>query len=115
MRIPVERAVILDPWLEPLAIPGPVPFEFPSPPTSDSIGESGSSSLEAATVAPVASMDLDTKLPRPRMLVINSEAFTLWKEHYARLQKVVAEWEPQGGHILTIRTCFCYVIVFLSS
>ncbi|KJA29853.1 hypothetical protein HYPSUDRAFT_127126 [Hypholoma sublateritium FD-334 SS-4] len=102
MRIPVERAVILDPWLEPLAIPGPVPFEFPSPPTSDSIGESGSSSLEAATVAPVASMDLDTKLPRPRMLVINSEAFTLWKEHYARLQKVVAEWEPQGGHILTI-------------
>lgn len=58
-------------------------------------------------------MDLDMKLPRPRMLVINSEAFTLWKDHYARLQKVVAEWEPQGGHILTIRACFFYLVLCL--
>lgn len=38
----------------------------------------------------------------PRMLVINSETFTVWKDHFARLQKVVAGWEPQGGRLLTL-------------
>lgn len=38
----------------------------------------------------------------PRMLVINSEAFTVWKSHYERLREVVAHWEPQGGRILTL-------------
>ena len=97
--------MILDPWLEPLATPGPVPFENPSPSTSGSTGEKISSSLDATTVVPAASTETEMKPPPPRMLVINSEAFTLWKDHYARLQKVVAEWEPQGGHILTISTC----------
>jgi platelet-activating factor acetylhydrolase len=36
------------------------------------------------------------------MLVINSEAFTLWKDHFERLQDVMAVWEPQGQRILTI-------------
>lgn len=42
------------------------------------------------------------EVSHPRMLVINSETFTLWKDHYARLQEVVAGWEPHGGKILTL-------------
>lgn len=37
-----------------------------------------------------------------RILVINSEAFTLWRDHFNRLQDVMAAWEPQGQRILTI-------------
>lgn len=39
----------------------------------------------------------------PKVLVINSEAFTLWKDHFSRLQDVMSVWEPQGQRILTIR------------
>lgn len=37
-----------------------------------------------------------------RMLVINSETFTLWKDHYARLKEIVKGWEPEGKNILTL-------------
>lgn len=59
---------------------------------------------EEATV--ISSHENDLATPEvsthPRMLVINSETFTLWKDHYARLQEVVAGWEPHGGKILTL-------------
>lgn len=96
--IPVSKVVILDPWLEPLPSPGPTPFVRPEgpgmPPIStdvDYIQESLKSSLTDK---------LDS--PHPRMLVINSETFTLWKDHFARLQEVVSGWEPHGGRILTL-------------
>jgi hypothetical protein len=40
----------------------------------------------------------------PSTLVINSEQFTVWKEHHTRLRAVVADWEPQGGRLLTLGT-----------
>ncbi|KAH7914420.1 tRNA synthetases class I, catalytic domain-containing protein [Hygrophoropsis aurantiaca] len=67
--IPITKALILDPWLEPLPSPGP------SPPSNDSL---------------------------PEILVINSEPFTLWKEHFDRLVGIVNEWVPEGRRLLTI-------------
>jgi len=93
--IPVSKVVILDPWLEPLPSPGPTPFVRPEGPgiltDIDCIQEPLESSL---------TNKLDS--PHPRMLAINSETFTLWKDHFARLQEVVSGWEPHGGRILTL-------------
>ncbi|KAF8897699.1 platelet-activating factor acetylhydrolase [Infundibulicybe gibba] len=75
--IPIAKALILDPWLEPIPSPGPTPLPpGPSP------------------------REKTQKLPR--MLVINSETFTLWKDHFARLRDVVLSWEPEEKRILTL-------------
>lgn len=101
-RIPVERTIILDPWLEPLPSPGPVPLGS-SPSSCITVGEEVVKSEEATVIS---SHENDLATPEvsthPRMLVMNSETFTLWKDHYARLQEVVAGWEPHGGKILTL-------------
>ncbi|THH12485.1 hypothetical protein EW146_g7650 [Bondarzewia mesenterica] len=39
------------------------------------------------------------RVRHPKMLVINSEGFTLWKEHFDRLQDIVRAWD--GGRLLT--------------
>ncbi|KAG6821565.1 hypothetical protein H0H93_000074 [Arthromyces matolae] len=44
----------------------------------------------------------ETGIRLPQMLVINSEAFTLWKEHYTRLENVVKAWEPNARRLLTL-------------
>ncbi|KAF8914180.1 platelet-activating factor acetylhydrolase, isoform II-domain-containing protein [Gymnopilus junonius] len=100
--IPVERAIILDPWLEPLPSPGPVPSSLNTTGEIVKLEESVSSSFQAAGGSYPDVNHEKTSSQHPSVLVINSETFTLWKDHYARLQEVVAGWEPQGGHILTI-------------
>ncbi|KAH6915134.1 platelet-activating factor acetylhydrolase, isoform II-domain-containing protein [Coprinopsis sp. MPI-PUGE-AT-0042] len=92
LRIPVGRAIILDPWLEPLPIPAPV-----SPGSSTrSAAESVHSNLEDNGIR---SSDHPA---HPPMLVINSETFTLWKDHFARLQGIIKDWTPGGGRIVTL-------------
>ncbi|TFY75815.1 hypothetical protein EWM64_g8198 [Hericium alpestre] len=71
IQIPVSHAIALDPWLEPLAYPGPAPI----------------------------SAD-DTPASHTKLLVINAEGFTLWKDHYARLLEVVPAW--RGSYVLTM-------------
>ena len=58
---------MLDPWLEPLPSPGPAPR-----------------------------VDATRDARAPRVLIINSEEFTLWRDHFARLQSVVREWRQPG-------------------
>ncbi|OCH92195.1 hypothetical protein OBBRIDRAFT_727394 [Obba rivulosa] len=66
--LPITHALVLDPWLEPFPSPGPNPH------------------LEA------------TRGPHmPKILIINSEAFTLWKSHFARLQEVMQTWRESKG------------------
>jgi len=36
------------------------------------------------------------------MLVLNSDAFTVWKDHFERLKSIVEAWEPDGRRILTL-------------
>ncbi|KAF5322885.1 hypothetical protein D9619_000626 [Psilocybe cf. subviscida] len=97
----VERAVVLDPWLEPLPTPGPLPYI-----NSASSGEAAAkSSLEDATssnAGDASGSDFESKTGHSKMLVINSETFTLWKDHYARLKESMAQWGPGGGRILTL-------------
>ena len=70
--IPVHKALILDPWLEPIPSPGPCP---PPHGQEDAL---------------------------PQLLIINSEKFSLWKDHFARLIGVVQAWEPEKRRVLTI-------------
>ncbi|KAF9495463.1 hypothetical protein BDN71DRAFT_1482722 [Pleurotus eryngii] len=83
-QIPVTKALVLDPWLEPLPTPGPSPY----------------SSTNLANA--IKSGEIEQARSHPRILVINSERFTLWKDHFSRLQDVIKEWEPRGESILTI-------------
>ena len=88
--MPITNALVLDPWLEPLPLPGPFPISDP-----DSVVKSVTSSL-----------DEDESVPRlPRILVLNSETFTLWGDHYRRLQDVIQGWEPRGQRIITLSEC----------
>jgi platelet-activating factor acetylhydrolase len=36
------------------------------------------------------------------MLVLNSDRFTLWEDHFERLKGVVEAWEPEGRRVLTL-------------
>ncbi|KII94903.1 hypothetical protein PLICRDRAFT_47906 [Plicaturopsis crispa FD-325 SS-3] len=77
IHIPVTKALVLDPWLEPIASPGPSPYA-----ASSSAGETQLQNM-------------------PRMLVINSEGFTLWKDHFERLKGVVNGWGP-AARLVTV-------------
>lgn len=95
--------VILDPWLEPLPTPLPVPYTIVAPTGEAAI----KSSLEVMTSfanqeggAPTSV--LESSAGHSKMLVINSETFTLWKDHYACLKEIMAGWGPNGGRILTL-------------
>lgn len=98
--MPISHALVLDPWLEPLPSPGPAPVsgskrEFPQ--VVDPLEVIMSSVDDKIKNHP---QQVDYRLPR--MLVINSELFTLWKDHFARLQSVVGAWEPAGRRILSL-------------
>ena len=70
----VQRIIALDPWLEPLPLPGPSPR-----------------SVELSlTVPPIAPS---------KLLVMNSEGFTFWDDHFARLKEIVETWKKEhpGG------------------
>lgn len=105
--IPITQAVVLDPWLEPLSSPGPAPIDLSYltavPAKSKTIESTNNSSdSEITTVSnPDANNNSTAQIisPCPRLLVINSETFTIWKDHFARLQEVVKGWE---GSILTV-------------
>ncbi|KAJ8086824.1 hypothetical protein PM082_005649 [Marasmius tenuissimus] len=78
--IPVSHALIYDPWLEPFSTPGPLPV--------------------------LADKTHDAK-PRddlPRMLVMNSEPFTRWDDHFSELQTAVRKWGPKA-RLLTLVRC----------
>lgn len=96
--MPVTNALVLDPWLEPLPSPGPFPVSSDSP-TTESVTKSATSSLLDLDNSCILNGS-DTFLPR--ILVLNSESFTLWTDHYQRLQDVVRCWEPRGQRIITL-------------
>lgn len=69
--IPASHALALDPWVQPLPDPGPVPFE-----------------------------DNNRSFRNVKLLVINSEQFTLWKDHFTKLEHGVKVWTD--SHLLTL-------------
>jgi platelet-activating factor acetylhydrolase len=61
--IPISHGLVLDPWLEPLSSPGPEPFT-----------------------------NQGSEIRHPKLMVINAEGFTLWKDHFKRLEEIVPAW-----------------------
>ncbi|KAJ7240301.1 platelet-activating factor acetylhydrolase, isoform II-domain-containing protein [Mycena haematopus] len=91
--IPVSKVLLYDPWLEPLPSPGSTPID-PS---------SASSSFSEPSSSESASLSVLKPTGRPeQMLVINSQAFSLWTVHFTRLAEVVKAWDPQGRRLLTL-------------
>lgn len=123
----MSRALVLDPWLEPIPSPGPAPVAVHRPSSrTDSLANSAIDS--ASTLLDGTALDPGSEIPLlPRMLVVNSERFTLWKDHFARLQAILAAWEPHGGRIVTLSRFyrvsgglyltifFCFVISIVGS
>ncbi|KAF4602119.1 hypothetical protein EYR40_005323 [Pleurotus pulmonarius] len=116
-QLPVTKALVLDPWLEPLPTPGPSPYSSANLATAiESVNSASASALhqdnhdghdsDAAHGVPPSELhqkgEFEQTRSHPRILVINSERFTLWKDHFSRLQAVIKEWEPRGDNILTI-------------
>jgi len=111
--IPVTKALVFDPWLEPFADPGPTPLSAPTSYTSlhagvDSAVDSAKSPPDGTVVRSenVLYDKAEGDPPLPRMLVINSQVFTLWTDHFTRLRGVVERWEPQGRSLLTLGESF---------
>ncbi|KAG7449029.1 uncharacterized protein BT62DRAFT_887202 [Guyanagaster necrorhizus] len=72
--ISVSNALIFDPWLDP--IPSPCPEHLNQDPKIVSL---------------------------PRLLVLSSENFTLWKEHFKRLKNTVRLWDADGTLLTLVR------------
>ncbi|QRV87493.1 hypothetical protein RhiJN_15511 [Ceratobasidium sp. AG-Ba] len=70
-QLPIEKVVLLDPWLEPLPLPGTLPVAYTD---------------------------------RPPLLIMNSEGFTLWKDHFQALQDLVKDWRHQKQECATLVT-----------
>ena len=71
--IPVTHGLVLDPWLEPLSSPGPKPYT-----------------------------DQGSELRHPKLMVINAEGFTVWKDHFQRLEEILLTWP--GSSLVTVGT-----------
>ncbi|KAJ7044522.1 platelet-activating factor acetylhydrolase, isoform II-domain-containing protein [Mycena alexandri] len=84
--LPISKVIMYDPWLEPL----------PTPTTSFS-----EPSTTAAGTPPESVLKPDSRSPE-QMLVINSQVFSLWKDHFTRLVDVVNAWEPNRRRLLTL-------------
>jgi platelet-activating factor acetylhydrolase len=86
----LSHALALDPWLEALPLPGPIPYSHPSATTS-TISTSKSTAVH-----------FENGPSQPELLVIDSEGFTLWNDHFTRLKSIVKEWAPGGRRLLTL-------------
>lgn len=86
--LPIRHVLLLDPWIDPVSTPGPIPHTAPN------------------------SQDPSAPRTRPPLAIINSERFTLWKEHFVRLCEIADGWrskaedgsEENGAALMTIGT-----------
>ncbi|GAA5918836.1 hypothetical protein JCM1841_002763 [Sporobolomyces salmonicolor] len=104
---PFARGIALDPWADPIP---PASSSSTSPTSStpaalDLLPSSDRSSEPAAAADPAATAEVDAQdkldLPAP-LLVINSEAFTLWKKHYYVVRALVQSVEGAKGWLMTL-------------
>lgn len=88
-QYPFKRGIALDPWADPIPpAPSPAPPSFS--PLSASVSTNTTGSNPAPTTSPSngngGKVPLDINVP---LLVVNSEAFTLWRQHYSLVRYIV--------------------------
>ncbi|KDQ64315.1 hypothetical protein JAAARDRAFT_27943 [Jaapia argillacea MUCL 33604] len=91
--IPITHALALDPWLEPLPSPGPEPYVHTESASDSLVGVEKNAQCDQVK-------DEEKGFPPPKMLVLNSEGFSLWRVHFSRLEEVVKGWDR--GRVITI-------------
>ncbi len=69
--LPLKGVLVLDPWVDPLPLPGPLPT---------------------------------VNLKRPSLAIINSEGFTLWRNHFQLLKDIVLHWKVEAKAPTTLMT-----------
>ena len=100
--MPVAQALVLDPWLEPLPSPGPAPYLNQNAIVNPELNIPSTGSSESTLQGSGEVIDVLKSSSLPRMLVLNSDPFTLWEDHFERLKGVVEAWEPDGRSVLTL-------------
>ncbi|KAF5390728.1 hypothetical protein D9757_002652 [Collybiopsis confluens] len=90
-RLPVRDTLIYDPWLEPLPSPGPTPF-------TERVADDNATLVDAQLNETLShNGDSQALTSTPRLLVMNSEAFSLWRTHFERLKGVVTSWKSDAA------------------
>ncbi|GAA5827062.1 hypothetical protein JCM11251_002228 [Rhodosporidiobolus azoricus] len=99
-QLPFTRGIALDPWVDPIP-PAPSSAEPGSSPTKAATRES-----EPAATASAGKGDkgdgkvpLDVKVP---LLIINSEAFTLWRVHYKLVRGIAEAVKGGRGWLMSV-------------
>ncbi|THV08375.1 hypothetical protein K435DRAFT_847243 [Dendrothele bispora CBS 962.96] len=98
--LPVTHVLILDPWMDPFPSPGPVPITI-SQKDDDTQSTINNKISSGDTNGNGIIHDGTNEIPR--MLVINSEGFTLWTDHFARLEFAVKAF---GAKLITLGKSF---------
>lgn len=75
--LPITKAIAMDPWLEPFPTPGPT---LPKPDSQSTFDNP------------------------PQLLIINSEGFTLWGEHFDRIEGLAKTWGDGPKKACTLLT-----------
>ncbi|KAJ6490411.1 platelet-activating factor acetylhydrolase, isoform II-domain-containing protein [Mycena vitilis] len=88
--IPMSKVLLYDPWLEPIPSPGPTPTATLAEPSNSEVA------LPDSIIKPSGQQ------AQGELLVINSQTFTLWTDHFKRLVDIVHAWQPQGRRLLTL-------------
>lgn len=94
--LPITKCLVYDPWLEPIPTPGPA-FLIPTLSTSissDPALPSTRSSYDAPTLVDTAPARDANR--RPEILLVHSQTWTLWNDHFERLKGVLSDWDPNG-------------------
>lgn len=88
---PFVRGIALDPWVDPIP---------PWSPDADYPSSSRSTSSAAASATPASALNITVPL-----LVINSEAFTLWQVHYRVLREIVRNVKDGKAWFMSLGAC----------
>ncbi|GAA5859818.1 hypothetical protein JCM1840_006468 [Sporobolomyces johnsonii] len=104
---PFARGIALDPWADPIppASPASTSPTSSTPAALDLLPSSDGSSPSSAEADPAATATADDMntldIPVP-LLVINSEAFTLWRKHYYVVRDLVRSVDDARGWLMTL-------------
>ncbi|KAK4058056.1 hypothetical protein OIO90_000795 [Microbotryomycetes sp. JL221] len=97
-----SKGIALDPWIDPIPQLSTIErFRSPSRESLDNVNDDQTGIEDAAAAKPSMTKDdkLDIQTP---LLVINSEAFTKWREHYNKVYEIVKRVQHAKAWFMTL-------------